>query len=466
MTMKLIIGLLFGLSMLAGRAQDPYVTPQDPLVQQKLAQWQDLKFGLLMHWGTYSQWGIVESWSLCNEDEDWCKRRGPYSQDYDLYKKKYEELQTTFNPKNFNPEKWAQAAKNAGMKYIVFTTKHHDGFCMFDTQLTDYKSTSQKCPAHRDFTNEIFDSFRKKDFFIGAYFSKPDWHCPDYWYPYFATPDRNVNYNPKKYPDKWAAYEQFTKGQINELTTRYGRVDLLWLDGGWVRPVQKKNPSWVNSPYDQSIDMKGIAAMARKNQPGLLIVDRSVGGEFENYWTPEQHIPPKDEKLNYPWETCMTMGNSWSYIPDEQYKSTRDLLINLCTIVSRGGNYLLNIAPSPDGTWDEEAYLRLQQIGEWMKINGDCIYGTQRCDVMTESDHYFYTQKGDTIYCIYFKPQNGNYPQYFPIEFPKKPASEVKLLGADGTVQYEWKDGMNWTLNDQHQPFLQNEALVFYFTLK
>ena len=466
MTMKLIIGLLFGLSLLAGRAQDPYVTPQDPLVQQKLAQWQDLKFGLLMHWGTYSQWGIVESWSLCNEDEDWCKRRGPYSHDYDLYKKKYEELQTTFNPKNFNPEKWAEAAKNAGMKYIVFTTKHHDGFCMFDTQLTDYKSTSQKCPAHRDFTKEIFDSFRKKDFFIGAYFSKPDWHCPDYWYPYFATPDRNVNYNPKKYPDKWAAYEQFTKGQINELTTRYGRVDLLWLDGGWVRPVQKKNPSWVNSSYDQSIDMKGIAAMARKNQPGMLIVDRSVGGEFENYWTPEQHILPKDEKLNYPWETCMTMGNSWSYIPDEQYKSTRDLLFNLCTIVSRGGNYLLNIAPSPDGTWDEEAYLRLQQIGEWMKINGDCIYGTQRCDIMTESDHYFYTQKGDTIYCIYFKPQIGNYPQYFPIEFPKKPASEVKLLGADGTVQYEWKDGMNWTLNDQHQPFLQNEALVFYFTLK
>ena len=163
--MKLIIGLLFGLSLLAGRAQDPYVTPQDPLVQQKLAQWQDLKFGLLMHWGTYSQWGIVESWSLCNEDEDWCKRRGPYSHDYDLYKKKYEELQTTFNPKNFNPEKWAEAAKNAGMKYIVFTTKHHDGFCMFDTQLTDYKSTSQKCPAHRDFTKEIFDSFRKKDFF-------------------------------------------------------------------------------------------------------------------------------------------------------------------------------------------------------------------------------------------------------------------------------------------------------------
>jgi alpha-L-fucosidase len=183
------------------------MAPQDPLVQQKLAHWQDLKFGLLMHWGTYSQWGIVESWSLCNEDEDWCKRRGPYSHDYSLYKQKYAELQTTFDPQHFNPTLWSDAAAEAGMKYVVFTTKHHDGFCMFDTQLTDYKSTSTRCPAQKDFTKEIFEAFRKNDFFIGAYFSKPDWHCPYYWDPYFATPDRNVNYNPKKYPEKWSAFE-------------------------------------------------------------------------------------------------------------------------------------------------------------------------------------------------------------------------------------------------------------------
>jgi alpha-L-fucosidase len=172
-------------------SQDPYMAPQDPLAQQKLAHWQDLKFGLLMHWGTYSQWGIVESWSLCNEDEDWCKRRGPYSHDYSLYKQKYAELQTTFDPQHFNPKLWSDAAAEAGMKYVVFTTKHHDGFCMFDTQLTDYKSTSTRCPAQKDFTKEIFEAFRKNDFFIGAYFSKPDWHCPYYWDPYFATPDRN-----------------------------------------------------------------------------------------------------------------------------------------------------------------------------------------------------------------------------------------------------------------------------------
>jgi alpha-L-fucosidase len=444
-------------------SQDPYMAPQDPLVQKKLAHWQDLKFGLLMHWGTYSQWGIVESWSLCNEDEDWCKRRGPHSHDYYLYKQKYEELQTTFNPQNFNPKIWSDAAAEAGMKYVVFTTKHHDGFCMFDTQLTDYKSTSTRCPARKDFTKEIFDEFRKKDFFIGAYFSKPDWHCSHYWDPYFATPDRNVNYNPKKYPEKWSAFERFTKGQIEELTTHYGNIDLLWLDGGWIRPLQKKNPAWVNSPYDQSINMKEIAAMARKNQPGILIVDRSVGGEFENYWTPEQHIPSKEEKLDYPWETCMTMGNSWSYVPNEQYKSTREILFNLCTIVSRGGNYLLNIAPSPDGTWDVEAYQRLKEIGDWMAINGDCIYGTKRCDVITESEHYFYTEKNDTIYCIFFKPKNAPFPDYFPVEFPRKPDSEVRLLGSDQIIEYAWNEGMNWKLNKNEEKLLNQEALVFYF---
>ncbi len=445
-------------------AQDPYVAPTDILVQEKLAHWSDLKFGLLMHWGTYSQWGVVESWSICNEDEDWCKRRGPFSHHYELYKQQYEALKTTFKPSQFDPERWAQAAYDAGMKYVVFTAKHHDGFCMFDSQLTDYKSTSLDCPAHTDFTKGIFDAFRKKHFFLGAYFSKPDWHCPDYWDPYFATPDRNVNYNPQKYPEKWQAYQDFTKGQINELTTRYGPIDLLWLDGGWIRPLQKKNPAWVNSPYDQSIDMKGIAALARANQPGILIVDRSVGGEFENYWTPEQHIPPKDEKLDYPWETCMTMGNSWSYVPNEQYKSTRDILIHLCTIVSRGGNYLLNIAPSPDGTWDKEAYSRLKEIGSWLKINGESIYGTHRCESITESDHYYYTEKNDTVYCIYFKPNNQPFPTHFPVEYPIKPNSEVHLLGSNLPVHYEWKEGMKWRftpalpkeLSDQH-------AIVFYF---
>src|SRR5882672_3670367 len=192
-------------------AQHKYVAPTDSLVLKNLDQWQDRKFGLLMHWGTYSQWGIVESWSICPEDEGWTVRRGPYSGNYYDYLKAYRNLQTTFNPTHFDPAKWAAAAKAAGMKYVVFTTKHHDGFCMFDTKQTDYKITSPKTPfssnPHSNIAKEIFDAFRKEDFMIGAYFSKPDWNSEQYWWPYFTSKDRNVNYDPAKHPERWQAFK-------------------------------------------------------------------------------------------------------------------------------------------------------------------------------------------------------------------------------------------------------------------
>jgi alpha-L-fucosidase len=158
-----------------------YVPETDPLVLKNLEHWQDIKFGLLMHWGPYSQWGVVESWSICAEDEGWCKRS---QDDYIAYKKRYEALQTTFNPIGFDPTKWAKAARDAGMKYVVFTTKHHDGFCMFDSKLTDYKVTSPNTPFHTNpkanIAKEVFTAFRNEGFLVGAYFSKPDWHSENY----------------------------------------------------------------------------------------------------------------------------------------------------------------------------------------------------------------------------------------------------------------------------------------------
>ena len=211
--------------------------------------------------------GIVESWSICAEDEPWCKR--PHD-NYELYKKEYENLQTTFNPVNFDPDKWAAAAKRAGMKYMVVTTKHHDGFTMFDSKYTDYKITDPKTPFHTNpkanVVKEIFNSFRNEDFMIGAYFSKPDWHSPYYWWPNFATPDRNVNYNVNTYPERWEKFKEFTHGQIDELMTDYGKVDILWFDGGWVQPYTdeeilaykvKKGFKQVNL-QNQDIDMPSL----------------------------------------------------------------------------------------------------------------------------------------------------------------------------------------------------------------
>lgn len=423
-----------------------YVKPSDPLVQQKLQNWQNIKFGLLMHWGTYSQWGIVESWSLCPEDEGWCERRGPYAADWYGYKKAYENLQNTFNPTDFNPEKWASAAKAAGMKYLVFTTKHHDGFCMFDTKQTNYSvmnSPFGKNPK-ANIANEVFKAFRAQDFMIGAYFSKPDWHTPDYWWPYFPPKDRNSSYPPHKYPEKWESFKKFTYNQIEELMSNYGKMDILWLDGGWVRPQSTIDTtvSWQKAiPFDQDIDMPKIATMARTHQPGLLVVDRTVTGPYENYVTPEQQIPA--HYMPIPWETCLTMGDSWSYIPKENFKSTRKLIHTLAEVVSKNGNLLLNIAPSPQGDFHAEAYDRLREIGAWMNVNSEAIYGTTGDAELGPQGKIVFTHKDKTVYALYRADEGESLPA--KIELKKlnlNKKATISLLGNKEALRWSSENGV------------------------
>ncbi|WP_128544709.1 alpha-L-fucosidase [Larkinella soli] len=420
-----------------------YVWPSDAEVKKKLTQWQGVKFGLLMHWGTYSQWGVVESWSLCPEDEGWCVRRGPASGNWYDYKKAYEALQTTFNPTRFNPERWAEAAKAAGMKYMIFTTKHHDGFCMFDSKQTDYKITSSRTPfssnPRSNVTKEILGAFRSQGFLVGTYFSKPDWNVDSYWWPYFPPKDRNVSYDPKKYPEMWKKYTDFTYNQIQELMTGYGNVDILWLDGGWVRPAGTidSTVSWQRTiPYSQDIDMARIAGMARSHQPGLLVVDRTVSGEFENYATPEQQIP--DHYMPIPWETCMTMGESWSYVPKENFKSSRRLVQTLVDVVSKNGNLLLNIAPGPDGEWHEEAYGRLKEIGAWIQTNGESVYGTQPM-APYRRDQWAFTRNDKAAYASYLPTENETtLPATVTLPVvPKGPKAALTLLGTKQALK--WK---------------------------
>jgi len=446
--MKKILASILVLSFFSAVKAQNYVAPTDTAVLQKLAQWQNLKFGLFMHWGPYSEWGVVESWSLCPEDEGWTQRKGPYGADYNTYKKAYENLQTTFNPTHFDPDKWVNAAKNAGMKYVVFTTKHHDGFCMFDTKETDYKVTSPNTPfsanPKSNVADEIFKAFRKENFMIGAYFSKPDWHSPYYWWPYFPPKDRNVNYNPAKYPERWQQFKDYTFNQLQELMTGYGKIDILWMDGGWVRPLNKADSvtaQQMGSKYNQDIDMPKIAKMARAKQPGLIMVDRSVAGPFENYTTPEQEVPAAP--LSHPWETCMTMGNSWSYVPGDHYKSSQQIVQLLIKIVSRGGNLLMNIGPGPDGDWDPEAYKRLADIGKWIKINGEGIYSSKAVAPYS-SDNIFFTQSSDGNNEYAFLLAKDNEVMLAPILTIKvgnaKKIKHVALLGSNQKLKWK-QDG-------------------------
>jgi alpha-L-fucosidase len=335
------------------------------------------------------------------------------------------------------------------MKYMVFTTKHHDGFCMFDSKFTDYKITDPRTPFHSNprsnVAKEIFTAFRKEDFWIGAYFSKPDWHTDTYWWKQFPVSDRNANYSIQKYPEQWKKFSDYTHNQINELASDYGKLDILWLDGGWVRKKtdeEIKNEllevyegsRWARNPQSQDIDMPRLVKEVRAKQPKLIVVDRAVPGEQQNYLTPEQHIP--ETGLPYPWETCMTMANSWSYVPNDVYKPANEIIEKLVDIVSKGGNYLLNIGPSPDGELDAMAYQRLKEIGTWMRTNGESIYGTRIYSSFSEGDAIRYTQSKD-----------GKTQYVFLFDFPKEKLlltkialskkAKMQLLGSTSNIA--WK---------------------------
>lgn len=407
-----------------------------PEISQRLEWFQDQKFGLFTHWGAYSQWGCMESWPLVEEDKwarpddlpVWQER----NKDIERFKRDYWALSKTFNPQKFNPQLWADAAKYAGMKYVVFTTKHHDGFCMFDTRQTEYRINSPDCLFHDDprsnIAKEVFQAFRKEGFGIGAYFSKSDWHNPDYWDPTVPARTRNPNYDTRKNPEKWKKFVNFVYGQVEELITGYGPIDILWLDGGQVRPPE------------QDIQMDRLVSMARSYQPKLIVVDRTVGGKYENYRTPEQEVP--DTPLPYPWETCMTMGDQWSFKPNDNYKSAHKLIQLLVDIVAKGGNFLLNIGPQPDGELPPVALSRLKEIGDWMSINGEAIYKSRPISPYKEEQIAF-TRRGDIVYAIYLtKTESDSLPEQITFSGLKpKSNTEINLLGV--------KDSLSWKKNEE-----------------
>lgn len=377
-------------------SSDGYQWPDDPLVLEKLEQWQDLKFGVLLHWGVYSVPGIVESWNICNEE--WIVR--PAGSTYEGYKQWYWGLSKEFNPVDFDPSQWAAVFKEAGMKYMIFTTKHHDGFCLFDSDYTDF-SVAKAGPfakdPRRDAARYVFDAFRAQDFWIGAYFSKPDWHHAGFWNPYYATPNRHPNYRPDKHPDWWESYVTFTKNQLRELTGgRYGNIDILWLDGGWIRGGQ--------------VGLGEVLPEARRVSPGLICVDRTIQGPNENYQTPEQQVP--DRQINHPWESCISLDNCWGWSPNPHFKSARRIIGTLAEITAKGGCMVLGVGPTAGGIIEERAVVILREIGQWLGRCGEAIYATRITEKYQDGQIWFTAAKdGKTRYAVYALPDGASLPE-------------------------------------------------------
>ncbi len=323
---------------------------------ERMQWWTEARFGMFIHWGLYALPARHE-WVMSNEQ---------------MSKKEYAKYASYFNPDLYNPKEWAKLAKDAGMKYVVFTAKHHDGFSMYDTQYSDYKVTN--APIGRDLLKELIDAFRAEDIRIGIYYSLIDWHHPDFLVNEHIHPERNKqqeiakdkNRNKKRFQD-------FLMNQLTELMTNYGQIDVLFADFSYPHKKNGKGKSYWNS--------EALYKQIRKLQPNIVLNDR-LDLEEEGGWdykSPEQFMPQnwvtyQGEKV--PWETCQTFSGSWGYHRDQYtWKSPRQTIVMLIETVSKGGNLLLNVGPTARGVIQDEAVTRLAATHQWMKYNSRAIYG-------------------------------------------------------------------------------------------
>ena len=317
------------------------------------------RFGMFIHWGLYAM----------PARNEWIKHIECLNDDvYDKYFK-------YFNPDMYEPKKWAKMAKEAGMKYAVFTTKHHEGFCMFDTQYTDYKCTNT--PAGRDLVREYVDAFRAEGIRIGFYYSLIDWHHPDFTVDPIHPRRNDKNAEELNEGRDMKRYAKYMRDQVTELLTNYGKIDILWFDFSYSNP----NPAYPNLKGKGKDDWEAeeLIALARKLQPGIIIDNRT---EIEqDIWTPEQYQPLEwvkhaetGELLT--WEACQTFSGSWGYHRDESTWKSPEMLINmLVNTVCIGGNLLMNVGPTARGYLDYRAEKALGVYADWMKYNSRSIYG-------------------------------------------------------------------------------------------
>jgi alpha-L-fucosidase len=345
--------------------------------QQRLQWWTQARFGMFIHWGLYAMAGRHE----------WVKN---YERMNNAEYEKYFEL---FNPDLYNPHEWARLAKKAGMKYFVITSKHHEGFCLWDSKYTDYKATSTPC--QKDLLKAAVEAFRAEGLRVGFYYSLIDWHHPDFTIDRCHPLRDNKEERSRNKDRDMAKYREYLYNQVRELMTQFGTIDELFLDFSYPGEDGKNHDDW------NSIE---LIKMVRKLQPGIIVNDRLDLVDVPGGWdfkTPEQFMPAEwvtYKGVRVPWETCQTFSGSWGYYRDEtSWKSVAQLLRLLIETVSKGGNLLLNVGPTGRGTFDERAVERLEGMGKWMSVNGRSIYGcTQAPAEFKKPDNCLLTYNPET----------------------------------------------------------------------
>lgn len=394
-----VSGQIFGQKKLSNETDEQKV--------KRMEWWTNARFGMFIHWGLYAM----------PARHEWVKN---YESLTDADYQKYFD---NFNPDLFDPREWAKMAKEAGMKYAVITTKHHEGFCMFDSQFTDYKVTNT--PYHKDIIKEWVDAFRAEGLKIGFYYSLLDWHHPDYtydtWHPQRPKDDKQFDaMNKNRDMNK---YRQYLHNQVREILTKYGKVDIIWLD--FTNPGQNGRGRTF-----EDWDAKKLLAMVRELQPGIMVNDRLGLKDYDDgfdFTTAEQvklNSWPEVNGKRVPWETCQTFSGSWGYYRDEYtWKDTRQLLVLLIETVSKGGNLLLNVGPTGRGTFDERAQSSLGSMGKWMKVNSRSIYSC------TQAPPEF--KVPDNCLLTYNSKTNRLY-----IHLLEYPLNNLNLSGYKGKVKY------------------------------
>ncbi|GGB09940.1 alpha-L-fucosidase [Mucilaginibacter rubeus] len=449
MLKKLQLLLMFVLLMAPSVfAQKMIGTETDAQKEKRMEWWKDDRFGMFIHWGLYSQ-AARHEWVKHNEKID----NAGYQKYFDQ-----------FNPDLFDPQKWAKQAKAAGMKYAVLTTKHHEGFCLFDSKFTDYKAPNTK--AKRDLVREYVNAFRAQGLKVGFYYSLLDWHHPDYiideHHPQSPADKSDASYAKLNKGRDMAKYRQYMRDQITELLTKYGKIDILWLDFSFPRKDGhgKGKDDWG------SVE---LLKLIRKLQPGIIVDNRlnleeyKDGADFE---TPEQVSTAELAKYRgKTWETCQTFSGSWGYYRDENtWKTHRQLLDLLITSVSNGGNLILNVGPTARGEFDYRATRALDSLAYWMHANSKSVYNcTFASDTykIPEGTKLTYNKAAGKLYIHLF-----NYPQ-----------GKLVLPGYKGKIKYAqflndssellYKDGsgddLELTLPAQRPPY---EIPVIELTLQ